>query len=151
MLKTAVDLGRDLSDVEEEHMGTLTAPTIDGQALARLDEELQDRSLLCAFLHSYLHLLDRGVDRLERAMAARNLEEWTEAVHRLQTSSVMAAATALCQATTGLQERIAPHPGAVPCWPQPDEQAPLMAQLRSVARDTRAQLADYLQCIAPED
>jgi HPt (histidine-containing phosphotransfer) domain-containing protein len=125
---------------------TMAEPVVDDQVLAVLGEELEDPQALGGFLGSYLGLLDRRLDRIERALTAGDPEAGMDAVLSLKTASAMAGATALAQAAARLQARIAPSPADQ--WPRPDERTRIGAELRGLARDTRRELDLYLRRIA---
>jgi HPt (histidine-containing phosphotransfer) domain-containing protein len=132
-------------ETEGEHMRT-AAPVVDGQVLAVLGEELEDRQALRGFLVQYLGLLDH---RLDRALETGDPEAGMDAVLSLKTASAMAGATALSQAAARLQARIDPPPSAAPRWPRPEERTRIRAELRGLARATRHQLDLHLQRITP--
>jgi HPt (histidine-containing phosphotransfer) domain-containing protein len=132
--------------MEEKHM--TTAPVIDEQVLALLEEELQDRQLLREFLRRYLNLLDHRLERLDLALTAGDPEAWMDAVLSLKSSSAMGGATALSQAAAQLQERIGLLHSAGHQWPQKDECARTSAGLHGLGQATRHQLGLYLVRIA---
>lgn len=122
------------------------APVLDTDALDRLGEQLGDVDVLCGFIRRYVALLDQRIERLERALSARDHEDWMDAVLSLKTSSALAGAQALSVLAAGLQEG-AEHPRS-PSWGRwcaAGCRADVMEILRGVAAETAHQLRAFLQ------
>jgi HPt (histidine-containing phosphotransfer) domain-containing protein len=125
-----------------------TAPVLDTDALDRLGEQLGDTDILCGFIRRYESLLDQRVERLQRALAAHDHEDWMDAVLSLKTSSALAGAQALSTLVARLQEDFALRPPAPVRWPARDRLAEIMEALRRLAAETARQLEQFLQHLA---
>lgn len=122
-----------------------TAPILDLDALRVLGEELGDADILCGFLRRYLAMLERRIERLERALSAADRDTWMDAALSLRTSSAMAGAQALSDQVAVLQEDLGlpTSSAARRCA------AEGMARLRKIAAETSRQLRAFLQSVAP--
>lgn len=130
-------------------MGAMTtAPVLDTDALGRLGEQLGDTAVLCGFIRRYEAMLDQRVARLQRALTARDHEDWMDAVLSLKTSSAMAGAEALSRLAADLQEAFACRPPTPVRWPAMDRLAEIMECLRRLAAETARQLRVFLQQVA---
>lgn len=123
-----------------------TAPVLDTDALRRLGEELGDADMLCGFIRRYVAMLDERIERLERALAAQDHEDWMDAVLSLKTSSALAGAQALADLTSGLQED-AEHRASASWkrWSAAGCRAEGMKALRGLAAESASQLLIYLR------
>lgn len=122
-----------------------TAPVLDADALGRLGEQLGDTDMLCRFIRRYEAMLDQRVERLQRALAARDHEDWMDAVLSLKTSSALAGAEALSTLAAQLQEDFASRPPLPVRWPAMEHLAEIMECLRRLAAETARQLRIFLQ------
>lgn len=122
-----------------------TAPVLDAEALRRLGDELGDADVLCGFLRRYVAMLDQRVERLERALAAQDHEDWMDAVLSLKTSSALAGARALADLAAGLQAE-AEHRRSASWmhWSATECRAESMRILRGLAAETARQLRLFL-------
>ena len=125
-----------------------TAPVLDTDALGRLGEQLGDPDILRRFVRRYATLLDQRVERLHRALATQDHDDWVDAVLSLKTSSAMAGATALSQAAAELQDYLAQRPPEPVRWPHPDCLETVMENVRRLARETARQLRLFLTRLA---
>lgn len=127
-------------------MGPMTtAPVLDTDALGRLGEQLGDTAVLCGFIRCYEAMLDQRVARLQRALTARDHEDWMDAVLSLKTSSAMAGAEALSGLAADLQEAFACRPPTPVRWPGLELLTEIMECLRQLAAETARQLRLFLQ------
>lgn len=124
-----------------------TAPVLDTDALGRLGEHLGDTQMLCGFIRRYESLLDRRVDRLQRALDTQDQDDWMDAVLSLKSSSAMAGATALFQLVSELQDYVAQRPPAPLRWPVDECRRTVITRLRHAARETARQLELFLEQI----
>lgn len=123
-----------------------TAPVLDVDALRALGDELGDAEVLCGFLRRYLEMLDRRIERLERALSAADHENWMDAALSLRSSSAMAGARALSEQVAALQD----HFGSSASDSAPRRcAAEAMACLRRIAAETARQLRIFLRGVGP--
>ncbi|REE03714.1 Hpt domain-containing protein [Citricoccus muralis] len=122
-----------------------TAPVLDADALGRLGEQLGDTDMLCRFIHRYEAMLDQRVERLQRALTARDHEDWMDAVLSLKTSSALAGAEALSRLAAELQEDFASRPPTPVLWPAMERLTEIMECVRRLAAETARQLRLFLQ------
>lgn len=123
-----------------------TAPVLDTDALRRLGEQLDDADMLCGFLRRYVAMLDQRIDRLERALAVQDHEDWMDAVLSLKTSSALAGARALAALAACLQEDFERRQATSSAhWPAVRHLDENMKALRGLAAETARQLRIFLQ------
>lgn len=90
-------------------------------------------------------MLNQRVERLQRALVARDHEDWMDAVLSLKTSSAMAGAEALSRLAATLQDDFACRPPTPVRWPAMDRLTEIMECLRRLAAETARQLRLFLQ------
>lgn len=122
----------------------LTAPVLDLDALRVLGEELGDADVLCTFLRRYLEMLDRRIERLERALSVEDRDSWMDAALSLRTSSAMAGAQALSE-QVGILQGVLGSPASSAARRCAAEG---MARLRRIAAETTRQLRAFLLSVA---
>ncbi|MFQ6484497.1 hypothetical protein [Brachybacterium epidermidis] len=120
-----------------------TTPVLNTEALAGLGEQLGDDGILHSFLHRYLAMLGRRIDRLESALRAADHAASMDAVLSLKTSSALAGAQALAELSAALQEEYeqglpALSTAAAGPWAQ------RIRVLRETAEETACQLRSLL-------
>lgn len=127
-------------------MGSMThAPVVDTDALGRLGEDLGDAEMLCGFIRRYESMLDQRVERLQRALAAQDHEDWMDAVLSLKTASALAGAEALSRLAATLQESFGNRPPTPGRWPARERLGEIMECLRRLAAETARQLRLFVQ------
>lgn len=119
------------------------APVLDTRELAQLGEELGDRDALCTFLDRYATMLDQRVDRLERALDARDVDDWEDAALSLRTSSQMAGAMALSRLVAEVQAWLKSVTPENP-WPGESALHCVVMCLRLLAAETARQLRVFV-------
>lgn len=125
-----------------------TVPVLDARVLGRLGQDLGDPALLCTFVDRYANLLESRILRVERALAAHDLEDWHDAALSLRTSSAMAGAAALAELVAELQRTVEENPLADVEWLCNDRLAAAILDLKLLAEETNARLRAFVAGVA---
>lgn len=125
-----------------------TVPVLDARVLGRLGDDLGDPVLLCTFVDRYADLLGMRIARVEKALAAHDIDDWNDATLSLRTSSTMAGAVALAELVGELQRTVEEHPLADVAWLCNDRLASAILDLKVLADETNARLRSFVAAVA---